>query len=344
MSGEASKLIEKDDLWGGGRSPFSVTYGKMMMWFFLVSDALTFSGLLISLGFFRTGVFGDLEGFWPVGEKVFEALPGLGTGFPLIYVALMTFLLIVSSVTMVLAVEAGHRNDKKSVTKWLVWTVIGGFFFLGSQAWEWYHFIHGSGGYYISANELVVDGVDQSGETISYSLAAGEKVYYGSEHGHAHEEEGHDEHHGHEHASNKNISGMGGDGHNDHAEEEVHEEHSPKVLYLNKYQTSIVTVEDAGTITKLLAAKNENLPETSGADLSSNEYGPQQYANFFFFVTGFHGFHVFSGVILNLIILIMVIKGVMHKRGHYEMVEKTGLYWHFIDLVWVFVFTFFYLV
>jgi cytochrome c oxidase subunit 3 len=71
MSGEASQQIEKDVLWGGGRSPFSVTYGKMMMWFFLVSDALTFSGLLISLGFFRTGVFGDLEGFWPVGEKVF---------------------------------------------------------------------------------------------------------------------------------------------------------------------------------------------------------------------------------------------------------------------------------
>ena len=137
---------------------------------------------------------------------------------------------------------------------------------------------------------------------------------------------------------------MGGDGHDDHAKEEVHEEHSPKVLYLNKYQTSIVTLEDARTITKLLAAKNENLPETSGADLSSNEYGPQQYANFFFFVTGFHGFHVFSGVLINLIVLIMVIKGVMHKRGHYEMVEKTGLYWHFIDLVWVFVFTFFYLV
>jgi heme exporter protein D len=137
---------------------------------------------------------------------------------------------------------------------------------------------------------------------------------------------------------------MGGGGHDDHAEEEVHGEQTPKVLYLNKYQTSIVTVEDAGTITKLLAVKNENLPETSGADLSSNEYGPQQYANFFFFVTGFHGFHVFSGVLINLIVLIMVIKGVMHKRGHYEMVEKTGLYWHFIDLVWVFVFTFFYLV
>ena len=32
------------------------------------------------------------------------------------------------------------------------------------------------------------------------------------------------------------------------------------------------------------------------------------------------------------------------KRGHYEMIEKVGLYWHFVDLVWVFVFTFFYLV
>ena len=48
------------------------------------------------------------------------------------------------------------------------------------------------------------------------------------------------------------------------------------------------------------------------------------YANFFFFITGFHGFHVFSGVVFNLIILINVVKGVYDKRGHYEMVEKSG--------------------
>ena len=72
---------------------------------------------------------------------------------------------------------------------------------------------------------------------------------------------------------------------------------------------------------------------------SGNIYG----ANFFM-ATGFHGFHVFSGVLINILILIGVMRGVYHKRGHYEMVEKTGLYWHFVDLVWVFVFTFFYLI
>ncbi len=348
MAGEATQQIDKDVLWGGGRSPFSVTYGKMMMWFFLVSDALTFSGLLISLGFFRTGVFGELDGFWPVGEKVFEALPFLGIGYPLVYVALMTFLLIVSSVTMVMAVEAGHRNDRKNVTRWLAWTVIGGFFFLGSQAWEWYHFIHGSGGYYISASDVAVSGTDQTGATIEYTVAAGEKVYYGADHAHAHETHEHDghDHDGHDHhTSTSKVSGMGGADHEEHKEEDhAHADHTPEILYLNKFQTSKVTVEDPSTIQKLLKAKNEKFPETSGANLSSNEYGPQQYANFFFFVTGFHGFHVFSGVLINLIILLMVVKGVIHRRGHYEMVEKAGLYWHFVDLVWVFVFTFFYLV
>ena len=63
-----------------------------------------------------------------------------------------------------------------------------------------------------------------------------------------------------------------------------------------------------------------------------------------FFITGFHGFHVFSGVVLLIILLINTIAGTYERRGHYEMVEKIGLYWHFVDLVWVFVFTFFYLV
>ena len=89
---------------------------------------------------------------------------------------------------------------------------------------------------------------------------------------------------------------------------------------------------------------NDRVEYIDGANMTRNEYGPPQYANFFFFITGFHGFHVFSGVVINFIVLLMVMKGVFHRRGHYEMVEKAGLYWHFVDLVWVFVFTFFYLV
>ena len=81
-----------------------------------------------------------------------------------------------------------------------------------------------------------------------------------------------------------------------------------------------------------------------GANLSYNEYGPPAFAALFFFITGFHGTHVLSGVILNIIIFYNAAVGTYDQRGHYEMVEKVGLYWHFVDLVWVFVFTFFYLI
>ena len=79
------------------------------------------------------------------------------------------------------------------------------------------------------------------------------------------------------------------------------------------------------------------------SDQTMYTYG-HQFANLFFTITGFHGFHVFSGVVINIIITINVLKGTYDKRGSYLMVEKIGLYWHFVDLVWVFVFTFFYLV
>jgi cytochrome c oxidase subunit 3 len=83
---------------------------------------------------------------------------------------------------------------------------------------------------------------------------------------------------------------------------------------------------------------------TAGATPWANPYGPPTFAALFFLVTGFHGFHVFSGVVLNIVIFINNINGTYERRGHYEMVEKVGLYWHFVDLVWVFVFTFFYLI
>ena len=137
---EDNTEVSSKEAWGGGVSPVKTSYGKQMMWFFLVSDALTFGALLTALGFMKHR-FADV---WPLCENVFYHFPGTHAHLPLIYVALMTFILIVSSVTMVLAVEAGHRKDKKGVAKWLLLTVVGGVFFVSSQAWEWYHFIHGT--------------------------------------------------------------------------------------------------------------------------------------------------------------------------------------------------------
>ncbi|MCB0773997.1 MAG: cytochrome c oxidase subunit 3, partial [Flavobacteriales bacterium] len=188
---------------------------------------------------------------------------------------------------MVLAVEAGHRMDKKGVVKWLFLTVLGGLFFLGSQAYEWTHFIHGS-----HARVTLADGRiahlasnPHHGESIdpaTFSMTLGNSYTVGG---------------------GEVVSG-------------------PEAYKL--YESAISVV--------------------SGANMTENEYGPPSYANFFFFITGFHGFHVTTGVILNIVVLSMALKGVFHRRGHYEMVEKAGLYWHFVDLVWVFVFTFFYLV
>jgi cytochrome c oxidase subunit 3 len=93
-----------------------------------------------------------------------------------------------------------------------------------------------------------------------------------------------------------------------------------------------------------VAAIKAGAEHIHGANLTHNEYGHPLFADFFFFITGFHGFHVFSGVLINIIIFLNVLAGVYSRRGHYEHIEKTGLYWHFVDLVWVFVFTFFYLV
>src|SRR5690606_32731050 len=124
--------------WEGGNEPMGASYGKMMMWFFIVSDALTFSGFLAAYGFSR---FKFIE-TWPIADEVFNHFPFMhGVDAPMYYVAFMTFILIFSSVPMVLAVDAGHQMKQKKVIFYLFLTIIGGFIFLGSQAWEWATFI-----------------------------------------------------------------------------------------------------------------------------------------------------------------------------------------------------------
>ena len=74
-----------------------------------------------------------------------------------------------------------------------------------------------------------------------------------------------------------------------------------------------------------------------------NPFGAAQFGSSFFMITGFHGMHVSAGVIYLLVIAFRVRRGYYEKRGNYEIVEIAGLYWHFVDLVWVFIFALFYL-
>ncbi|MEO5648792.1 MAG: cytochrome c oxidase subunit 3 [Ginsengibacter sp.] len=243
---ETALAQSKTKLWTGGKSPFNVSYGKLMMWYFLLSDSFTFGAFLISYGSIRFS-----QNYWVDHNAVFNSFPGIDANLPLAFVSLMTFILIFSSVTMVLAVHEGHKMNQKGVEKWLLLTILGGLAFLGCQAIEWTHLI-------THTHEVLVDGVLQNwGTTMS------------------------------------------------------HNPWGPHVMH-------------------------------EGVLVATP--GPVAFGGYFFGITGFHGFHVTCGVVINIIMLIKTRMGHFQLRGHYEMIEKAGLYWHFVDLVWVFVFLCFYLI
>lgn len=317
--------VEEENVWGGGNQPLGASYGKLMMWFFIVSDALTFSGFLASYGFSR---FKFIE-TWPIADEVFTHVPFFHGNYPMYYVAFMTFILIMSSVTMVLAVDAGHRLKKTPVIWYMFLTIIGGAIFVGSQAWEWATFIKGDYGAVETKGGRILQFVKaDTGERAALADFAKtlpeERVALTRPKGVWYMDEGSLP----TYSLNEVVEGL---------------KSNPNILIRTE------TITDDGEKTLLTREEtlnkiNEATMVVEGANLIRNEYGSRLFADFFFFITGFHGFHVFSGVVINIIIFFNVILGTYERRGHYEMVEKVGLYWHFVDLVWVFVFTFFYLV
>lgn len=227
--GHAQNPEEDRELWQGGQSPFKASFGKIMMWYFLISDTFTFAAFLIAYGALR---FLQLES-WPLPSKVFESVPGVTDyGAPLVFVSIMTFILIISSVTMVRAVQEGFQKNKKGVIMWLIPTITFGLMFLGCQYLEWSHLMH-------------------NGMTMTTPWVS----------------------------------------------------HSP------------------------------------GYDFTATV----NFGQLFFTITGFHGMHVATGVMLNCLLIYLALDGYFDRVGHYEMVEKIGLFWHFVDLVWVYVFLCFYL-
>lgn len=187
------------------REMHNATAGKVGMWIYLVTDAMTFGGLLIGYAYLRS--MGD----WPT--------PAEHLGIALSSIA--TFILICSSVSMVLAIRGASMANRGQLVGWLMATIAGGLTFLGIQYYEYTHLLHHGLGF-------------------------------------AHFHEG------------------------------------------------------------------------------NNLFGSTFYA-----ITGFHGAHVFTGVVYLTVILIKSLKG--RYDGDPSHVEIAGLFWHFVDLIWILVFTFVYL-
>ncbi|MBL93769.1 MAG: Cytochrome bo(3) ubiquinol oxidase subunit 3 [Alphaproteobacteria bacterium MarineAlpha3_Bin5] len=214
--------------WSSDQRAFKkVPWGKAMMWIFLLSDTFIFGCFLLSYMTVRMSTTVP----WPPVSDIFALSLG-GEPIPLILIAIMTFVLITSSGTMVLAVNYGYRRDRAKTVLYLIITAIFGATFVGMQAFEW--------------TKLIMDGVRPWG----------------------------------------------------------------------------------------------------------NPFGAAQFGSSFFMITGFHGFHVSVGVLFLILIARKVWKGEFDnetrgfftsQKGRYEIVETLGLYWHFVDLVWVFIFAFFYL-
>jgi cytochrome c oxidase subunit 3 len=215
--------------WSSDQRTFKkVPWGKAMMRIFLLSDTFIFSCFLLSYMTVRMSTTVE----WPHASEVF-ALSFGGDPIPLILIAIMTFILITSSGTMVLAVNYGYRKDRTKTALFLIITALFGASFVGMQAFEW--------------TKLIVD---------------------------------------------------------------------------------------------------------EGIRPWGNPMGAPQFGSVFFMVTGFHGFHVSVGVLFLFLMARKVWRGdydtgkrgfFTSKPGNYEHVEQMGLYWHFVDLVWVFIFAFFYL-
>jgi cytochrome c oxidase subunit 3 len=192
--------------WSGGASPFAMGSKKLGMWLFIVSDTLTFSVLLITYGYSRL-----TNPDWP---RPFPMNPAI------IFSTAMTAVLLASSLTMVMAVMASHRGNRKKTVLWMVATIAGGLLFTGLHLREWMH---------------------------------------------------------------------------------------------------LITVEHF-TIT-------------------GNPEGTPLFGAVFFGITGLHMTHVMIGVIY----LAIVATGYGRGKFSAEDVEVNGLYWHFVDLVWMFVFPMIYL-
>ena len=118
--------------WSADKETFKLSWGKLMMWIFLLSDTFIFSIFLISYMNARMASTDQ----WPLASEVFALHVG-STNVPLLLIAIMTFILITSSGTMAMAVNCAYQGKKAATFKLMLATALLGASFVGMQAFEW---------------------------------------------------------------------------------------------------------------------------------------------------------------------------------------------------------------
>jgi len=123
-----AKAVVMDSVWEGGGSPYAIGSKKFGMWLFIISDALTFSAMLVAYTYVRISTSN-----WPTP---FHFSPSI------IFSSVMTFCLLSSSLTMVMGVHAMNHGNRKAAVGWILGTIVGGLAFVGLHLTEWLNLIN----------------------------------------------------------------------------------------------------------------------------------------------------------------------------------------------------------
>jgi cytochrome c oxidase subunit III len=124
---DTNREVALTSAWSGGGSPFAIGSKKLGMWLFIISDALTFSSLLISYSYLRLA-----NPDWPLPFPFFNAIT---------FSTAMTVILLASSLTMVMGVAAAAQGERRKAVGWIVATMLGGALFCALHLKEWFHLI-----------------------------------------------------------------------------------------------------------------------------------------------------------------------------------------------------------
>jgi cytochrome c oxidase subunit 3 len=256
--------------------------GKVGVWLFLASEIMFFVGILGSYIVIRSG-WAPL--FEEMGHALSKGLAGVNT-----------LVLIFSSLTMALAVEAARKGERGKLIKCLVITLL------------------------CAATFMVIKGIEYYDKFHHYTMVVNENGEHWLYDGHLHEHEG-----------KKELTGV---------RVKIRPDMNVNVNFAGKdwIEKQARAHQDIGTGQKL----EEKTYEIKGTIAQQTNYGPWKNLFFssYFATTGIHGIHVLAGMIPLSILAIQAGR----KRIFPKHTEYVGLYWHFVDLVWIFLFPLLYLI